>query len=201
MNRYEFRSFGQDFEKQGKRMARLSAPVPEELWERTSDELYVVCRSSDTMNIKIRAQKLDIKSLVKTEQGLEQWQPVLQCKFPAVSKQVYQQLFEPLNIQFPHKGKKEVTYEELMSLFATNPVFQFARLRKQRFAYLVDNVICETGIILINGARVNTISAESESLPQLQRVIEMIGLNGIENINYVQAIKRVTGIINKPLAN
>jgi hypothetical protein len=28
-----------------------------------------------------------------------------------------------------------------------------------------------------------------------------LGLEGVENINYLQAIKRVIGMINKPLAN
>ncbi|SVB53523.1 uncharacterized protein METZ01_LOCUS206377, partial [marine metagenome] len=34
--RFEFRSFGQDFNKQAERMARLSIPIPEKLWVRHS---------------------------------------------------------------------------------------------------------------------------------------------------------------------
>ena len=37
--RFEFRSFGQNFDNAAKRMARLSAPVPEKVWERHSDEI------------------------------------------------------------------------------------------------------------------------------------------------------------------
>ena len=36
--RFEFRSFGQCFCEAHKRMARLSMPVPEKVWERLSDE-------------------------------------------------------------------------------------------------------------------------------------------------------------------
>ena len=32
--RFEFRSFGQNFDEAAKRMARLSVPVPEKVWER-----------------------------------------------------------------------------------------------------------------------------------------------------------------------
>ena len=38
--RFEFRSFGQCFCEAHKRMARLSVPVPEKVWERESDEIY-----------------------------------------------------------------------------------------------------------------------------------------------------------------
>jgi hypothetical protein len=31
--------------------------------------------------------------------------------------------------------------------------------------------------------------------------VKDIGLEGVENINYLQAIKRVIGMINKPFAN
>ena len=39
--RFEFRSFGQCFCEKHKRMARLSVPVPEKVWERESDEIYI----------------------------------------------------------------------------------------------------------------------------------------------------------------
>ena len=32
-------------------------------------------------------------------------------------------------------------------------------------------------------------------------VADQVGLEGVENINYLQAIKRVIGMIDKPLAN
>ena len=35
--RFEFRTFGQNFDNANKRMARLSMPVPEKVWERHSD--------------------------------------------------------------------------------------------------------------------------------------------------------------------
>ena len=40
--RFEFRSFGQCFCEAHKRMARLSVPVPEKVWERESDEIYTL---------------------------------------------------------------------------------------------------------------------------------------------------------------
>jgi hypothetical protein len=34
-----------------------------------------------------------------------------------------------------------------------------------------------------------------------KKTIQDVKLEGVENINYLQAIKRVIGMINKPLAN
>ena len=35
----------------------------------------------------------------------------------------------------------------------------------------------------------------------IKKTIADVGLEGVENINYLQAIKRVIGMIKKPLAN
>ena len=66
---------------------------------------------------------------------------------------------------------------------------------------MVNNTICEYGEVLINGARVVTINSESTEIDDIKKTIKEVGLEGVENINYLQAIKRVIGMINKPLAN
>ena len=55
--------------------------------------------------------------------------------------------------------------------------------------------------MLINGAKVYTINSESTEVEDIKKTVSEIGLVGVENINYLQAIKRVIGMINKPLAN
>jgi ribosomal protein L30/L7E len=66
---------------------------------------------------------------------------------------------------------------------------------------MVNNTICEYGECLFNGARVVTINSESTEVEDIKKTVREIGLAGVENINYLQAIKRVIGMINKPLAN
>jgi len=85
--RFEFRSFGQNFDSQWKRMSRLSVPVPEKVWERESDEVYIISRTNDINNTKIRDGKMDIKTYVKTVDGLEQWNPLMKGEFP-IAKEV-----------------------------------------------------------------------------------------------------------------
>jgi hypothetical protein len=72
---------------------------------------------------------------------------------------------------------------------------------KERFGYMVNDTICEVGNILINGAKVITINSESTELDDIKKTVIDVGLDDVENINYLQAIKRVIGWIDKPLEN
>jgi hypothetical protein len=66
---------------------------------------------------------------------------------------------------------------------------------------MVNDTICEYAVVLINGARVVTVSSESTEVENILKTLSDLKLEGVENINYLQAIKRVIGMINKPLAN
>ncbi|MEC8869610.1 MAG: hypothetical protein VYD96_00055, partial [Pseudomonadota bacterium] len=91
--RFEFRSFGQDFTKAAERMARLSEPIPEKLWVRESDEIYIVSRMNDVNNTKIRDKKMDIKAYVQTVDGLEQWNPLMKGEFPIAASVLRDKVF------------------------------------------------------------------------------------------------------------
>ena len=56
-------------------------------------------------------------------------------------------------------------------------------------------------VVLINGARVVTVSSESTDPEAIRRTIVDTGMAGLENINYLQAIKRVIGMLPMPLAS
>ena len=79
--RFEFRTFGQDFSESSKLMAELSTSVPEKVRQRQSDEIYIISRTNDINNTKIRDGKMDIKTYVQTVDGLEQWYPYMQAEF------------------------------------------------------------------------------------------------------------------------
>ena len=66
---------------------------------------------------------------------------------------------------------------------------------------MVNDTICEYGIVLINGARIVTVNSESTEVDHILKTITDLGLEGVENINYLQAIKRIIGMIDKPLSN
>jgi hypothetical protein len=66
---------------------------------------------------------------------------------------------------------------------------------------MVNDTICEYANVLINGAKVVSINSESTEVDDIKKTIADLGLEGVENINYLQAIKRVIGMIDDPLAN
>ena len=199
--RFEFRSFGQNFDNAWKRMARLSVPVPEKVWERHSDEIYIVSKTNDINNTKIRNGKMDIKTYVQTVDGLEQWNPLMADEFP-ISKEVLENdVFPAFQVEMPKLDKDTYTYDEFMAIIKANPNLAAVNVHKQRFGFMVNNTICEVGYVFINGARVVTINSESTELEDIKKTITDCQLEGVENINYLQAIKRVIGMIDKPLAN
>ena len=199
--RFEFRSFGQCFCEAHKRMARLSVPVPEKVWERTSDEIYIISAKNDINNTKIRDGKMDIKTYVQTVDGFEQWNPLMKGEFPISREVLEKEVFPAFMVEMPKLTKDTYTFEEFLAMINEHPDLQAVKVEKVRFGYMVNDTICETGDVYINGALVKTINSESTEIEDIKKTIADVGLEGVENINYLQAIKRVIGMINKPLAN
>ena len=199
--RFEFRSFGQNFDEAAKRMARLSVPVPEKVWERSSDEIYILSRTNDINNAKIRDGKMDIKTYVQTVDNLEHWNPLMKGEFPISAEVLKNEVFPAFMVEMPELTKETYTYEEFLEMIVNHPDLAAVKVHKQRFGYMVNDTICEVGNVLINGAKIVTINSESTELEDIKKTIQDVKLEGVENINYLQAIKRVIGMINKPLAN
>ena len=199
--RFEFRSFGQDFNNQAARMARMSIPIPEKLWVRHSPEIYIMSRINDINNTKIRDGKMDIKTYVQTVDGLEQWNPLTKTEFPVSMDFLKSDIFPDFQVDIPSFNKSEYTMDEFLEMVKSQSELQAVRVVKERFGYMVNNTICEVGNVIINGAKVMSINSESTELDDIKKTMSDVGLDGIENINYLQAIKRVLGWIDKPLAN
>jgi len=81
------------------------------------------------------------------------------------------------------------------------PNIEAVQVKKHRFGYKINNTICEVAYVLINGKKVTTISTESTNLQKVKKTITDCKLEAFENINYLKAIKRTIGWINKSLAN
>lgn len=199
--RFEFRTFGQNFDESAKLMARLSGPVPKKVWERESDEIYILSKTNDINNTKIRDGKMDIKTFVQTVDGLEQWNPLMKGEFPISKEVLTNDVFPAFQVEMPELTHDTYTMEEFLAMIDAHPDLQGVKVHKQRFGYMVNNTICETGNILINGALVKTINSESTEIEDIKKTIVDCKLEGYENLNYLQVIKRVIGWINKPLAN
>ncbi len=199
--RFEFRSFGQDFDEAAYLMARRSVPVPEKVWERESDEIYILSKTNDINNTKIRDGKMDIKTFVKAVDGLEQWNPLMKGEFPISKDVLVNEVFPAFKVDMPAFDKEEYTLDEFLAIVKNHPDLQAVKVFKRRYGFMVNDTICEFAEVLINGALVVSVNSESTEIEDIKKTIKDLKLEGVENINYLQAIKRVIGWIDKDLAN
>ena len=199
--RFEFRTFGRNFEDAAYLMSRLSVPVPEKVWERTSKETYIISRTNDVNNTKIRDGKMDIKTFVQEIDGLEQWNPLMKGEFPMKAEMLEKEVFPAFMVDMPKLDKDEYTIDEFMEIVKNHSDLQAITVEKERFGYMINDTICEYANVWINGAMVVTVNSESTELDDIKKTIADLGLEGVENINYLQAAKRITGMIDKKLAN
>jgi len=199
--RFEFRTFGRAFDEAAFLMSRLSVPVPEKVWERHSNEIYIVSKTNDVNNTKIRDGKMDIKTFVQEVDGLEQWNPLMKGEFPIKAEILKNEVFPAFKVEMPELDKDEYTLEEFLTIVKKHPDLQAVDVEKERFGYMVNDTICEYANVWINGAMVVTVNSESTEIEDIKKTIKDLGLEGVENINYLQAIKRVIGMTDKKLAN
>jgi len=199
--RFEFRTFGREFDEASFRMGRLSALVPEKLWERRSEEIYIVSSTNDKNNTKIRNGKMDIKTFVTKKDGLEQWNPLMKGEFPIGREILEKEVFPAFAVDMPELTKDSYTLDEFLIMVRANSFLKAVRVEKQRFGYMVNETICEVGNVWINSAKLVTINSESTVLADILKTMKDVGIDKYENINYLQAVKRVIGMIDKPFAN
>jgi hypothetical protein len=162
-------------------------------------ETYIVSRKNDINNTKIRDGKMDIKTFVQAVDGLEQWNPLMKGEFPISAEVLKKEVFPAFMVSAPELKKDTYTLDEFLAMVRANPELQAVTVEKVRYGYMVNNTICETGEVYINGAKLHTINSESTEVEDIKKTVKDCGLDGIENINYLQAIKRVIGMSEKTL--
>jgi len=199
--RFEFRTFGKEFDEAAFLMSRLSVPVPEKVWERYSEEIYIVSKTNDINNTKIRDGKMDIKTFIQSVDGLEQWNPLMKGEFPMKAEILVKEVFPAFMVEMPKLTKEVYTLEEFLEIINNHRDLQAVRVEKERYGYMVNDTICEYANVWINGALVESVNSESTEVEDIKKTITDLKLENVENINYLQAIKRVIGMNNKKLAN
>jgi hypothetical protein len=193
--RYEFRAFAQNFGLIEEKMRKLSK------FEkfRESSEIYILSAENNAHNIKIRHDTLDIKVLVKEEQGLQQWHPKMKTGFPIKIEVVRDEVFSALSVAVPQFKRSEYSFRQyLEDIIQPHPDLTIARVFKRRFGYTIDGCISEIAELLINGAAIKSIAVESLDVGAVMRAKEILGLQEYENVSYPMAIKRILGMVPLP---
>ena len=155
-----------------------------------SSDVYILSELS-MENTKVRNDVMDIKSLqVVTKDGLEQWKPVKKEKFPLPLAEV-QEMFRVFKVPMPEFLKEACTFDEFLELVKTDDRIICVTVDKSRRLYDVDGCIVEVADLKIEGKSIMTVAVELGDPDKVRATMKMLGLTGLENINYVAAIKRM----------
>jgi len=144
---------------------------------------------------------MDIKTFVKSVDGLEQWNPLMKGEFPISKKVLENDVFPAFMVDMPALEKETYTTEEFLEMVEAHRDLQTVRVHKERYGYMVNDTLCEVADVLINGAHIVSINSESTEVEDIKKTMADLGVSDVENINYLQAIKRIIGWTNKTLAN
>ena len=199
--RFEFRTFGHNFTDYHNKMAELSLPVPDEMRVRKFDEIYIISKTVDNTNIKVKNNKLDVKKLIQVRDNLEKWNTMMKFDFPVSKKLLMDEIFPALKADILLIKYNEVDEKQFVNIIKRHKDLLVIPVHKKRYAYILNYTICEFAEVIFGNDCLYTVSVESTEAEEVTKTIQELNLDSLENINYVQAIKRVNNIISKPLAN
>jgi hypothetical protein len=189
--RFEFRTFAQNFGQVIQKMRKLS-PIDK---IRESSEIYIVSRTNNENNTKIRDKLMDIKVFVTKEKGLEQWNPRMKGEFPMKTDLIKNEVFPAFAVTMPEFSRAEYTLEQFIAeVIRKHHDLTAVQVFKRRFGFMINDCITEYAELLINGAAISTVAVESVDIDGILKARELLGLQEYENVNYLRAIKRIIGM-------
>jgi exopolyphosphatase/guanosine-5'-triphosphate,3'-diphosphate pyrophosphatase len=186
--RWEWRVFGEHVEPVAARLAGLSA---EKFGE--SDELYLLSRHADD-SVKVRDGKLDVKHLERvSDEGLEQWRPVLKATFPLSAEDVAT-LLGALGLPMT-TDEPVATLEELLDRYVRPSDDVLAvEVHKRRSHYTVEGCMAELTDLRAKGETTPTAAIESEDADRLLAVVRRLGLDSAPNVSVPRGLKALLGM-------
>jgi hypothetical protein len=193
--RFEFRTFAQTFGLVAEKIRRLSAchDISE------SAEQYLLTADIEDQNIKMRGGLLEIKRLVEQRQRLERWEPVVGEPFPVSRAFLRETLFPALRLREIYLEQSDYSRSDLLDevVWPRQDVWR-ACVWKRRSRFAIDDCPTEIDEVLINGAAICSVAVESKDVDAVLAVIDKLGLNAYENINYPRIIRRIMGLAPLP---
>jgi hypothetical protein len=191
--RYEFRVWAKSLDEPRKRLEAVAGGKPQE-----STETYILSAATSTTNVKIRAALMDIKELVREQDGLEQWNPTLKEEFPLAAAIVSGKVLPGLRVEPAKLARASYTFDEfLREVVATHPKLKAVSLTKFRTQYKIDGCTAEFTEVRINDTQaqtVQTVAVESEDPVAVRAVVAKLGLATTPNVNYIRELKRLAGM-------
>ncbi len=188
--RFEFRAWADRLDAVESRIRALS----ECHQSRESTETYIVSIAAVNANPKVRENQLDIKVLVATREGFEQWEPRLKASFPIPAVLLRDELFPLLGQPAPALEPGSLSVAEFLDdVVGRCDGVTGVEVAKRRRAFTVNGCITEFADVSIAGVELQTAAVESVDIGALQDARRLTGLDAYDNVNYPTAIKRAIG--------
>jgi hypothetical protein len=100
-----------------------------------------------------------------------------------------------LGVAVPRLSRESYTLDQFLAVVVLpHRELAAAAVFKRRFAFTVNGCMTELDEVWINGAGLHTVAIESTDPAAVSETRLMLGLDGLENVSYVRAIKRVIGM-------
>ncbi len=100
-------------------------------------------------------------------------------------------MFGVFRVPMPEFSKDTCTFDEFVELIKTDDRIICVTVEKSRRLYDVGGCIVEVADLRIAGKSIMTVAVELEDPDKVRDTMKMLGLTGLENINYVTAIKQM----------
>ena len=185
--RWEWRVAGEQAEPAARRLADLASER-----ERESDELYVLSRDAED-SVKVRDGDLDVKHLERvSDEGLEQWRPVLKAAFPLSAADVGTVL-GALRVAGVTPEPVGTLDELLDRLVRPRDDLRAVEVHKRRRHVTVGGCMAEVSDLRADGKDVRTVAVESEDPERLLEVVRELGLDAAPNTSVPRALRELVG--------
>jgi exopolyphosphatase/guanosine-5'-triphosphate,3'-diphosphate pyrophosphatase len=176
--------FGTSF---GEAEARLSKSLGP---PRITAETYLVSPRSGS-NTKIRDAVLDLKLLDRIDRrGLERWRPVLKATFPLDPVNL-SKVFDAWSTPVPTAVPVANSPDDLVAwLRQAAPDVTSVPVTKSRAGAVLSDCLVEIADLTFDGVPARTLAVEMSDPERLWTVVQDLGIDRLENTNYVRALKR-----------
>jgi hypothetical protein len=188
--RFEFRAWADRLDAVESRIRALS----ECHQIRESTETYIVSTGTVDTNPKVREGQLDVKVLVASREGFEQWEPQLKASFPVSEALLRDELFPLLSQPAPALELGSFSVDQFLDdVVARCDGLAAVEVTKRRQSFMVSGCITEFADVSIAGTDLQTAAVESVDVGALRDARRLTGLDTYDNVNYPTAIKAAIG--------
>jgi hypothetical protein len=189
--RYEFRWFGMETSDVAARMAQEGGDPQIKEYR----AVYLLSQRGNRIDCRMDAYEIEIRELVNVDDGLEQWKPKVRETFPIPRTSLEDEILPLMGIQMSLR-QEEYDMEEVVDKIVPNsPDLIAVHIHGRRSIWTIGDCVAEHSGLLVNGAFIRSLALWG---PDRQLILDLhtrLGLQGFENVSYLGALKRITGMV------